>query len=147
MKRNKSPGPDGFNVNFFISCWEIVGTDFSKAVHFFFENSRVSKGINSTALALIPKGINPSSMANFRLVSCCNTIYKCIAKILSNRLKVVLPFLIDSQSSFVRGRSISDNILIAQELFKGYNRTTGPTRGALKIDLRKTFDSEMGVLL
>lgn len=142
MKRNKSPGPDGFNVNFFLSSWDIVGPDFLKAVHFFFSASRLTKGINSTALALIPKCPNPSSMADFRPISCCNTIYKCIAKIISNRLKEVLPHIIDTaQSAFVKGRSISDNILIAQELFQGYTRTTGPSRCALKIDLRKAFDT------
>lgn len=29
MKRNKSPGPDGFNANFFIAAWDIVGKDSS----------------------------------------------------------------------------------------------------------------------
>lgn len=36
MKLNKSPGPDGFNVNFFLHCWDIVGPDFLRAVKFFF---------------------------------------------------------------------------------------------------------------
>lgn len=103
MKRNKSPGPDGFNVNSFIHCWDWVWDDFIKAVKFLFSSCRMPMGINSTALAIIPKSENPSSMADFRLISYCNTIYKCIAKILSNRLKVVLPTIIDKAQTSLKG--------------------------------------------
>lgn len=54
----------------------------------------------------------------------------------------MLPHVIDIvQAAFVLGRHISDNILLAQELFKGYDRESGPTRCALKVDLFKAFDS------
>lgn len=119
-----------------------MGSDFTQAVKYFFSSSRLTKGINFTALAFIPKCSNPNSMVDFRPISCCNTVYKCIAKILSNRLKDVLPSIVDkAQSTFVRGRNISDNILLTQELFKGYHRSFGPSRCALKIDLKKAFDT------
>lgn len=37
MKKNKSPGPDGLNVNFFILAWDIVGRDFTLAIQSFFK--------------------------------------------------------------------------------------------------------------
>ncbi|KAL8116943.1 hypothetical protein AgCh_023212 [Apium graveolens] len=46
-----------------------------------------------------------------------------------------------AQSAFVKGRSITDNILMAQELFRGYNRESGTAKCALKFDLHKAFDS------
>ncbi|KAL8091465.1 hypothetical protein AgCh_033899 [Apium graveolens] len=53
-----------------------------------------------------------------------------------------MPSIIDiAQSTFIPGRSISDNILLAQELFRGYDRDTGSSKCALKIDLHKAFDS------
>ncbi|KAL0288896.1 UNVERIFIED_CONTAM: Retrovirus-related Pol polyprotein from type-2 retrotransposable element R2DM [Sesamum radiatum] len=39
------------------------------------------------------------------------------------------------------GRLISDNILLAQELFSGYNQCRLPPRCALKVDLRKAYDT------
>ncbi|KAK4384356.1 putative ribonuclease H protein [Sesamum angolense] len=58
------------------------------------------------------------------------------------RLRLVLDKLISpSQNAFVPGRSIGDNILLAQELFAGYNRQGLPMRCALKVDLRKAYDT------
>ncbi|KAL0288047.1 UNVERIFIED_CONTAM: Retrovirus-related Pol polyprotein from type-2 retrotransposable element R2DM [Sesamum radiatum] len=46
-----------------------------------------------------------------------------------------------SQNAFVPGRSIGDTILLAQELFSGYNQRHLPPRCALKVDLRKAYDT------
>lgn len=85
---------------------------------------------------------NPSNIGDFRPISCCNTTYKCISKIIASRLKGTLPYLISpTQAAFVPGRRIGDNILIAQELMRNYYRHAGPPRCTLKIDLQKAFDS------
>ncbi|KAL2228622.1 UNVERIFIED_CONTAM: hypothetical protein Sindi_1841900 [Sesamum indicum] len=44
-------------------------------------------------------------------------------------------------SAFVPGRSIGDNIMLAQELFTGYNQSRLPPRCALKVDIRKAYDT------
>lgn len=81
-------------------------------------------------------------MKEFCPISLCTIAYKCISKILANRIKLLLPSIINmAQSAFVKGRSISDNILIAQELFRGYTRDTGVPKCSVKLDLHKAFDS------
>lgn len=53
-----------------------------------------------------------------------------------------MPFIIDkAQSTFIHGMSISDNILLAQELFRGYDRETGVPKCSFMINLHKAFDS------
>ena len=100
------------------------------------------RGTNSTIIALIPKNATPCKMQDFRPISLCTVMYKCISKILASRLQHILPSLIDkSQSAFIQGRQISDNILVAQELFRGYNRNSGSPQCAIKVDLFKAFDS------
>lgn len=54
----------------------------------------------------------------------------------------VLNSLVDqNQSAFIPGRSITNNILLTQELLKGYNCVNGRKRCAFKIDIQKAYDT------
>ncbi|KAG6783515.1 hypothetical protein POTOM_012964 [Populus tomentosa] len=139
---NKAPGPDGYNAFFFKKCWHIIGTDFIAATRYFFTNNSLPRCVNATRVALVPKVENPSSMHDFRPISCCNILYKCISKIIVSRLKSVLNDIIGpAQSAFLPGRSISDAILLTQELMHNSHLSNGPSNCALKIDLQKAFDT------
>ncbi|XP_074307797.1 uncharacterized protein LOC141642767 [Silene latifolia] len=52
---DKSPRPDGFSSGFFKDSWELISSDFCKAVLNFFKTGKMSKQANSTLLTLIPK--------------------------------------------------------------------------------------------
>ena len=76
---------------------------------------KLDSRLNTTNICLIPKTERPTRMAKLRPISLCNVRYKIISKVLCQRLKVCLPLLISpTQSAFVPGKLISDNILIAQ---------------------------------
>lgn len=138
----KAPGPDGFTSTFFKKAWGIIGHDVCSEVKEFFDKGQMLKELNATLISLIPKVQNPSKVTDFRPIACCNVLYKCISKVLTNRIKHVLTKLVsNNQSAFIPGRQIQDNILLTQEIMKGYNRKNGPKRVALKIDIQKAYDT------
>ncbi|KAL0439822.1 UNVERIFIED_CONTAM: hypothetical protein Slati_2465200 [Sesamum latifolium] len=142
IDETKAPGLDGYSSGFFKAAWPIVGREVTRAIMDFFVTGRLLKQANSTLISLIPKVSNPTVVAEFRPISCCNVLYKLITKILVQRMRGILDSLISpSQNAFVLGWSIGDNILLAQELFCGYNQQHLPPRCALKVDLRKAYDT------
>ncbi|XP_019248630.1 PREDICTED: uncharacterized protein LOC109227892 [Nicotiana attenuata] len=58
----KAPGGDGFNACFFKSTWNMNGDEIAKVVLQFFSTGKMFKPINSTAVTLIPKVKNPTSI-------------------------------------------------------------------------------------
>ncbi|GJU27030.1 putative RNA-directed DNA polymerase, eukaryota, reverse transcriptase zinc-binding domain protein [Tanacetum coccineum] len=139
---DRAPGPDGYTFAFFKKGWDVVGHDVCNAVRDFFSNGQLLNEINHTFLALIPKVSTPLRVNDYRSISCCNVIYKCISKILTNRIiEGITEVVSDNQSAFVSGRRTSDNILVTQELMHNYHRNRGPPRCAFKIDIQKAYDT------
>ena len=142
MGDDKAPGPDGFTAAFFKGAWDIVSKDVTLAVQEFFQNGKLLKEVNHTILALLPKVASPSRINDFRPISCCNVLFKCISKIIANRIKDSLTSLVSlNQSAFVPGRRISDNILLTQEIMHNYHVDRGPSRCAFKVDIQKAYDT------
>ena len=114
---SKAPGPDGFSSRFFKVAWDIIGSDVCAAVSSFFESGSMLREINCTIIALVPNVPNPGSMHDYRPISCCNTIYKCISKNIAARIKQCIPDIISpSQSTFVQGRALPTMSLLPKTL-------------------------------
>lgn len=142
MAVDKSPGPDGYTSEFFKVSWAIMGGDFVIAVQSFFDKGFLPKGINSTILALVAKKNDAIFMKDYRSISCCNVIYKVISKLLTNRMKRLIPLFISlNQSAFVKNRLLMENVLLASELVKCYHKDSVTEICAVKIDVSKAFDS------
>lgn len=129
-------------MEFFTANWNAVGGDLTAAVLEFFSSGRILRQWNSTAITLVRKKTNASRISEFRPISCCNTLYKVVSKILANCLKQILPSTIsNSQSAFIPGRSLAENVLLATELVEGYKWKTISKMAMLKVDLQKDFDT------
>jgi hypothetical protein len=137
----KSPGPDGVNFGFFKDFWEELKGDVMRFLYEFHRNGRLTKGINSTFIALIPKVESPLRLNEFRPISLVGSLYKILAKILANRLRVVIGSVIsESQTAFVKDRQILDGILIANEVVDEARRAKKELL-LFKVDFEKAYDS------
>lgn len=142
MPQNKSPGPDGYCVEFLRASWNTVGSDVISAIEKFFRNGRLLKDLNTTTIVLIPKTESASHLGEFRPISCCNLVYKVITKVIANRLKPILQQGISkNQTAFLKGRSLGENVLLASELIRNYKSPSCPRSCMLKVDIRKAFDT------
>lgn len=98
--------------------------------------------INRTLLVLILKIQGPEVISQFCPISLCTVMYNIITKIIVNRLRPVMSSIVRlNQTSFVAGRNISDNIIIAQEAIHTMKSMKGKTyKMSLKVDLEKPYD-------
>ena len=139
----KAPGPNGMPHLFFQHFWPVVGGMVTKTVLGFLNSRIIPSKFNDTHIVLIPKFKNPRNVIEYRPISLCNVVYKLASKILVNRLKKFLPSIInESQSAFVNGRLITDNVLVAFETMHRINQEKGGVKGemALKLDVSKAYD-------
>ncbi|KAL4592366.1 hypothetical protein LXL04_005358 [Taraxacum kok-saghyz] len=138
---NKSPGPDGFTVEFLKHHWELVKDDLISAFNEFAKHPKIPKGANEAFITLIPKIPNPSTVRDFRPISLISSVYKVLSKTLANRIKKVLPLIIDkTQSAFVKKRQILDGPLIASEVIE-WAKSKNEKMFIFKSDIAKAYDS------
>lgn len=144
IANNKSPGIDGFPFEFFKAQWETLGLAITQAVNSFLIFGHILKEWNRKLLILIPKTNPPKEAAHLHPISLCNTVDKCASKCMLNRLKPLLPHIIDNyQNAFLPGRHMDDNILISHELTHNIIKKQHFVIRhlvALKLDMNKAYD-------
>ncbi|GKV30574.1 hypothetical protein SLEP1_g39375 [Rubroshorea leprosula] len=138
---DKASGPDGFNFHFIKSAWGTVGTDMINFIKEFHHNGKLVKGINFSYITLVPKKKNPTSLKEFRPICTVRSIYKILAKVLTNRLKKVIGKIIStSQSAFIKGRQLVDCAFTLNEIVHDL-KTKRRNDIIFKADFEKAFGS------
>ncbi|CAM8975355.1 unnamed protein product [Rhodiola kirilowii] len=143
MHPTKAPGLDGFPAMFYQSNWDIVGRDVVEVVLNCLNSGVLGSDLNETLIVLVLKVKKVDKVEDLRPISLCNVVMKIITKVLANRLKEILPGIISqSQSAFLGGRLITDNILIAHEIshYMKCQRKQKVGYMFLKLDMSKAYD-------
>lgn len=137
----KSPGPDGFGMEFYRSCWDIIKADLLRVFSDFHANGKLVKGCNTSYIVLIPKKEGVSLLNHFRPISLICSLYKILAKVLANRLqKVVGKVISNTQAAFIKDRFILDGVVVLNETIEDARRSK-EKRIFFKVDFEKAFDS------
>ncbi|GJT52989.1 RNA-directed DNA polymerase, eukaryota [Tanacetum coccineum] len=132
---DKSPGPDGFTFGFYRRYWKIIENEVVDAVTCFFHHGSFPKGSNSSFIALIPKTSDANMVKDFRPIILIGSMYKIIAKILTNRLVFVLGDLVNEiQLQILDGPFIMNDIIQWCQSKKKQSLV-------FKVDFKKAFDS------
>ena len=143
MHLDKCPGLDGFNPSFFQQFWSVCNSDIFQECCAWLNNNQFPSLLNSTNIALIPKGNEQKSMKDWRPIALCNVLYKLVAKVLANLFKKIMHKCIsENQSAFVPEHSIVDNAMIAIEVVHHMkvNKRVRDKNVALMLDISKAYD-------
>lgn len=142
MPSEKAPGPDGFTIVFYKSCWSIIKHSVVAAFHSLYNfNTGPLERLNTATICLIPKKEVAEYISDFRPISLIHSFAKIVSKVLALRLANKIDSLISpSQSAFIKKRCIQDNFLYVRNLARAYHRTR--TSALLfKLDISKAFDT------
>ena len=142
MSNNKSPGSDGFTAEFFKMFWKDLGHFVVRSLNYGYESGTLSQAQRQGIITCIPKDGKPKHfMKNWRPITLLNTIFKIASGTLANRIKTVLPRIINSdQTGFIPGRYIGENTRLIYDIMH-YTEENNIPGTLLMIDFEKAFDS------
>jgi len=90
FQKDKSPGPDGWTVEFFLGLYELIGADILRVVEETRFEGHMHAPLNATFISLIPKLDDPASLEYFHPILLCNFIYKVVSKVIARQIKTIL---------------------------------------------------------
>lgn len=133
----RTSDPDGFSFKFLKNYWDILGNDVIAFVHNFFYKPIIPVGCNSSFLILIQKIDNPLPVKDFCPISLIEMQFKIIAKLLSNRLALVLldVIMLLVWSSWLFGQILDGPLMVSESWFKNKKILI------LKLIFEKAYDS------
>ena len=96
MSTNKSLGSDGLSVEFYRRFWGLIGPNLAEILNYSFQHGSLSETQCRGIICLLYKKDDPLELKNWRPISLLNTDYKICTKVLANRLRHVLPRIINN---------------------------------------------------
>lgn len=99
LAKNKSPGPDGLSLEFFIHFWKIIKVEITQLINDANSGTAVPKDFKRGSIILIPKNNNPKTVNEYRPISLLNVDYKLFMKCLKVRLQKHIPEFISKQQT------------------------------------------------
>ena len=142
MNNGKSPGSDGLTTEFYKIFWNKLKKYFINSINYSYEHCTLTDMQKQGIITLLPKkDKNLAQLNNWRPISLLNIDYKISTKAIANRIKKVLNTIInDSQTGFLKGRYIGENIRTIFEVIESLNDENKP--GLIFFaDFEKAFDS------
>ena len=142
MKNNKSPGSDGITTEFYKIFWQDIKKYLVNSLNYSFENKSLTDLQKQGLITLLPKTDKDISLlSNWRPISLLNVDYKIATKSIANRIKQVLQKIISSsQTGFIKGRYIGENIRLICEILEHVEQNDLPSLMFFS-DFEKAFDS------
>lgn len=140
INNNKSPGSDGLSKEFFSKFWDILGNDLVEVFNTAYTFNCLTESQKNAIITLLYKNGEKEDVKNWRPISLLNADFKILAKCLANRLKKCMDKLVHpDQTCGIKGRTIFENIIFAQDAIFAANKLNKPL-AIISLDQTKAFD-------
>ena len=137
---DKSPGCDGLTAEFYQTFFNVIGKDLVEVINDGFNRGELSLSMRRGVIVLIWKGDDKRLLKNWRPMSLLNYDYKAITKVLTTRIRDILPRIIHpNQKCGIKGRSIHDGAALIRDLIEYVNRKHIPGI-IISLDQTKAYD-------
>ena len=125
MKKGRTPGSNGFSVDFFSCFWKTLGVFLYRACISSFSEGTTVPSHRESLITLIPKPGRPNnSLKSWRPISLLNVDYKIISTAIANRFKKVVNKIIStSQTAYIKGRYIGENSRLVYDVISHVNQS------------------------
>ncbi|CAI5481266.1 unnamed protein product [Closterium sp. Yama58-4] len=141
LPAGKAPGQDGLPKEFFERNWELLGPAVMKEVRTFESTGVLSESFTTAVTILLHKKGDRGDLGNYRPITLLSFFYKLLAKVLANRIKVVLPKVISgNQFGFLPGRSLADAVSLVADAIDAAEQEDEDWL-LLLVDFQKAYDS------
>jgi hypothetical protein len=126
MEQNKAPRPDGFPVEFYQACWEIIKYNLMALFREFHNGDLPLYSLNFGTIILLPKCREATKIQQYRPIGLLNASFKIFTKVATNRI------------SHVAQKVISIGVIVLHETIHEMHRKK--QNGLIfKIDFEKAY--------
>ena len=138
---NKSLGLDGLPYEVYLRLTDMLVPILTDIFNHWFSQGAIPSSMTKSVITLLKKGGRHvwEGLDDYRPITLLNTELKILARVLGNRLQIVISDLIGPEQTFaVKGRSIQDNLHLLREVLKGIE--DGTEAAMISLDQSKAFD-------
>lgn len=137
----KCLGIDGLPVEFYKSFWPQLNDAYLELLNECYRTKELPDTMRTSIVTLIYKKDDRTLLKNYRSISLLCADYKIIAKVLAERMKLVMHSVVnDDLTGFVPDRNINENIITLLEV-QDYMHNSQTSGFAFLADIEKAFDS------
>ena len=138
---NKSPGLDGLPYEVYLRIAHIFVPILTDMFNHWFAQGAIPGSVTKGVITLLKKGGRHvwEGLDDYRPITLLNTELKILARVLANRLQLIISDLISPEQTFaVKGRSIQDNLHLIHKVLEGIEDDT--EAALISLDQSKAFD-------
>ena len=138
---NKLPGLDGLPYEVYLRMSHMFVPILTDMFNHWFAQGAIPGSVTKGVITLLKKGGRHvwEGLDDYRPITLLNTELKILARVLANRLQLVISDLIGPEQTYaMKGRSIQDNLHLIREVLEGIKDDT--EAALISLDQSKAFD-------